>query len=271
MDKSIKMRQLVFLPLLCFLLLCGKLYGAPQQDKISLSLKEASITQFFKEIEARTAFKFFYKDSQVENAPSVTIEVNDQTLEYVLNTVFDKTNLTYEITGNQIVIKQKPGNNNTLIISGIVTEKNRQPLPGVGVILQGTRKGAYTDENGTFSIEIPKDGQSTLNFRMIGMNDVTIVTDGRSYYQVTMEESTQRLDEVVITGIVTRKAESFTGSVTAISSKEIMRAGNRNLFESLKNIDPSLYIMDNLLNGSNPNALPGMELRGTSSFPASSS
>lgn len=271
MDKSIKMRQLVFLPLLCFLLLCGKLYGAPQQDKISLSLKEASMTQFFKEIEARTAYKFFYKDSQVENAPTVTIETSEQTLENVLNTVFEKTNLTYEITGNQIVIKQKPGSNNTLIISGIVTEKNRQPLPGVGVILQGTRKGAYTDENGTFSIEIPKEGQSTLNFRMIGMNDVTIVTDGRAYYQVTMEESTQRLDEVVITGIITRKAESFTGSVTAISSKEIMRAGNRNLFESLKNIDPSLYIMDNLLNGSNPNALPGMELRGTSSFPASSS
>jgi len=268
MDKSIKMRQLVFLPLLCFLLLCGKLYGAPQQDKISLSLKEASITQFFKEIEAKTAFKFFYKDSQVENAPTVTIETSEQTLENVLNTVFEKTNLTYEITGNQIVIKQKPGTQNTRVVSGVVYDKGKQPLPGVAVILLGTRKGVYTNEKGEFTLDIPADGQSTLNFRMIGMNDITIVPDSRASYQLTMEESTQRLDEVVITGIVTKKAESFTGSVTAISSKEIMRTSNKNLFESLKNLDPSLYILDNLQNGSNPNKLPGMELRGTSSFPA---
>ncbi len=269
MNKSPIMRQLTVLPLLCLLLLSGKLFGAPQQDKITLSLKEASIVQFFKEIENRTAYNFFYKDSQVEKAPAVTIDVKDQPLRDVLNTVFSKTDLTYEISGSQIVIKQKPAATSKTI-SGIVTDRNSIPIAGVGILIPGTKKGTYTDENGEFTLEIPLINYNILTFMMIGMNDLTLRLDSRTKYNVVMEESSVNLSEVVVTGIVNKRVESYTGAAAAISSKELIRAGNKNVFESLKNIDPSIYIMDNLTSGSNPNALPGMEMRGVSSFPEES-
>src|SRR3989339_840200 len=270
MNKLLTLRQLTALPLLCLLLLSGKLYGAPQQDKITLSLKEVSLTQFFKEIENKSTYKFFYKDSQVENASPVTVEAKDQFLRDVLNSVFAKTDLTYEITGNQIVIKQKPSST-VKKITGIVMDKGKMPIPGVGIIVPGTKKGTYTDENGEFALEIPLIDYNIVTFMMIGMRDLTLRLDTRTYYSVVMEESSVNLNEVIVTGIIDKRLESYTGAASSISSKELIRAGNKNVFESLKNIDPSIYIMDNLLSGSNPNALPGMEIRGTSSFPEESS
>ena len=268
MNKLLTLRHRLFLPLLCFLVLSGKLSGATQQERITLNLKEASITQFFKEIENRTTYKFFYKDSQVENAPLISVDATNKTLVEVLNVVFEKTSLSYEITGNQIVIKQNViADKSIKKISGIVLDKNKEPLPGVIVTLTGTKKGVYTDVKGEFSFDVKVENYTSLIFRMIGMDDLTIKLDGRTFYQVVLKETTLSLDEVVVTGIVNKKANSFTGSVSTISSVDLMRAGNKNVFESLKNIDPSLYIMDNLTNGSNPNSLPGMEIRGTSSFP----
>jgi TonB-linked SusC/RagA family outer membrane protein len=268
MNKLIAMRRAAFLPLLCLLLLSGKLYGVTPQEKISLKLKDAAITQFFKEVEKITTYKFFYKDSQVENAPLISVDVVNLPLKEVLDGVFNQTGLTYELSGNQIVIKQREIASKSLhTITGLVTDRNREPLPGVGVILAGTRRGVYTDEKGAFTLEVPAENYTSLNFRMIGMKDLSLRLDSRAYYAVVMEESTQSLSEVVVTGIVDKRAESFTGSVSTISAEQLMRAGNKNVFESLKNIDPSIYIMDNLASGSNPNALPGMEIRGTTSFP----
>ena len=83
---------------------------------------------------------------------------------------------------------------------------------------------------------------------------------------ITLKSDT-KLDEVIVTGIYTRKAESFTGAATTISSKDLMRVGNQNVFQSLKNLDPTLYIADNFSMGSDPNTTPTMSMRGTSSFP----
>ncbi len=268
MNKLPSLRHHFILPFLC-LLLSGTLYGAAQQEKITLSLKEVPITTFFKEVESRTTYKFFYRDSQVENAPAVSIEAVDMPLKDVLNTVFEKRDLTYEITGNQIVIKERTVVDKKIItVTGKVTDKNREPLPGVAVLIPGTRRGVHTNDKGDFTIDVPAENYKTLYFRMIGMDDVTITLDRRSFYEVIMEDAALELGTVVVTGIVDKRAESFTGAVSTITARDLTRVGNRNVFESLKNIDPSIFIMDNLAAGSNPNALPEMEMRGTSSFPS---
>lgn len=268
MDKQQKIRHLILLPLLSLFLLPTFAIGAIQQEKITLELSGASITQFFKEVEQRSSYKFFYKDSQVENATLVTLKVKDESIANVLNTVFANTNLDYQISGNQIVITQKENTKDKQIkVTGVVLDSNKQPLPGVAIIVPGSKLGTYTSQNGTFSLTIPIDQYKILAFRMVGMENVDLPLDNRNYYTVTLNESQQTLGEVVVTGIVDKRAESFTGSVTTIGAKELARVGNKNIFESLKNIDPSLYIMDNLTSGSNPNALPQMQLRGTTSFP----
>jgi TonB-linked SusC/RagA family outer membrane protein len=74
------------------------------------------------------------------------------------------------------------------------------------------------------------------------------------------------MEEVVVNGIYTRKAESFTGSAKTFKKDDLKRVGNGNIFQSLKNLDSSLKIMDNMEMGSDPNSMPDMRLRGTSTF-----
>ena len=269
MNNSTNFRRLITLPLLCCLLFSGTLFGASQQERISISVKNVTLTQFFKEIEQKTTYKFFYKDSQVETVSPVSIEATNTALKDILNNVLSKTALTYEISGNQIVIigKDNKTGQKTIVVSGLVTDSQGQPLPGVAVMIPGTNRGVDTDLDGKFQIALVQTRQAALEFKMIGMEVYSLRLDDRAYYEIVMQESRLQLNEVIVTGVVDKKAESFTGSVSTISSKELTRVGNKNVFESLKNIDPSIYIMDNLTQGSNPNALPGMEIRGTSSFP----
>jgi len=245
MNKSIIQRLLRTLPVVCFLFLSLQLSGAAQQERISVNLRDVPVTQFFKEIEQMTSFRFFYKDSQVENTPKVTILAENQTLTSVLDNVFSKLNLGYQITGNQIVVIQKENQpRGVTTVTGVVIDKTKVPLAGVAVIIPGTRRGVNTDEEGRFSIDVPAENYKILGFRMIGMDDLDLLLDRRTNYEVVMTENSLMLSDIVVTGIVDKRAESFTGSVSTISSKDLVRTGNKNIFESLKNIDPSIYIMD---------------------------
>src|SRR5690606_1168516 len=72
---------------------------------------------------------------------------------------------------------------------------------------------------------------------------------------------------VVITGVYERRADSYTGSVQTFSKEAIRKVGSVNIFQALKNMAPSM-VLDNFEMGSNPNSLPEIQIRGTSTFPA---
>ena len=104
-----------------------------------------------------------------------------------------------------------------------------------------------------------------LIFSFIGMETQEIPFEkGKHRINVVLQESQQIMEEVVVNGIFTRKAESFTGSAKTFKKDELKRVGNGNIFQSLKNLDSSLKIMDNMEMGSDPNSMPDMRLRGTS-------
>ena len=74
------------------------------------------------------------------------------------------------------------------------------------------------------------------------------------------------MDEVVVTGIYSRKKESFTGSSETYTTKELKMVGNKNILESLRTLDPAFNIIENNQYGSDPNRLPDIEIRGKSSI-----
>ena len=74
-----------------------------------------------------------------------------------------------------------------------------------------------------------------------------------------------KVDEVVVTGIYSRKKESFTGSSTTYTAKELKTIGNANVLQSLKTMDPSFSIQENNQFGSDPNRLPDINVRGKTS------
>lgn len=155
-------------------------------------------------------------------------------------------------------------------VSGIVTDADKMPLPGVTVRVKGAGAidvGTATKADGTFSLVLPSAMKDpVLIFTYIGMKTIETPYKG-VYLNVVMEEDISEIKEVVVTGIFTRKAETFTGASSTISGEDLRRVGNQNVFQSLKTLDPTVYIPDNLTMGSDPNTVPTISMRGVSSFP----
>lgn len=149
-------------------------------------------------------------------------------------------------------------------VVGKVVDEAGVPIPGVFVYPRGnTQAGTATIEDGSFQINV-KSKDVVLVFSAIGyvVRDVK-ASDAK---RVVLKEDHEALEESVVTGIFTRRKESFTGAVQTITAEELKRVSNANVIESLKNIEPSLLIMDNLDAGSNPNVMRSMQLRGASSM-----
>ncbi|MDR1274585.1 MAG: SusC/RagA family TonB-linked outer membrane protein, partial [Odoribacteraceae bacterium] len=134
--------------------------------------------------------------------------------------------------------------------------------PGVSVRVKGTTRGVTTTADGSFSLTLPDAGEHVLLFSFVGMKSAEITFRGQATINVTLEADVVEIADVVVTGMFTRRANSYTGAIVTVTGEELKRVGNANILSSLKNVDPSFMVVENLQAGSNPNALPEIQLRG---------
>ena len=121
-------------------------------------------------------------------------------------------------------------------LQGTVKDVQGEPLPGVTVLIKGTKLGGVTDIKGHFVIDLPKQKEVVLIFSFIGMEKQEIVVkDFEKELHVVMEEKIDELDEVVITGYGTTTKRRAAGSIAVIKS------------DALENRIP--VSVDNLLQG----------------------
>ena len=154
-----------------------------------------------------------------------------------------------------------------VIYRGVVIDDTDAPLPGVSVTLPHSKgTGVTTDVNGRFEISVPESVHN-LVFSYIGMKTQTVRVKGITKdITVRLESDAVNLKEAVVTGIYTRNAESFTGSMATYTNKELKQVGNQNVLQSLQALDPAFVITDNNLRGADPNATLDISIRGTTNL-----
>ena len=99
-------------------------------------------------------------------------------------------------------------------VNGVVSD-NSGPLPGVNVIVKGTTRGTETDFDGKYSLNDVKSND-VLVFSYVGYKTIEIAVDGRTTVNVTLEEDTSTLEEVVVVGYGTKKKSLVTGAISSI-------------------------------------------------------
>ncbi|MGM9816211.1 MAG: SusC/RagA family TonB-linked outer membrane protein [Lepagella sp.] len=155
-------------------------------------------------------------------------------------------------------------------IKGIVTDTDGEPLIGVTVRSVNSSLGTSTDIDGKYILREQSPGMKELIFSYIGMKNITRRIDLHGadpiVCNIVMHPSENMLNEVVVMGMFHRPADSFTGSSSAYDVRTLEESGNANLLTSLKNTDPSFKIDNTLATGSNPNAMPTMQIRGATSL-----
>lgn len=153
------------------------------------------------------------------------------------------------------------------LLRGTVTDKTGQPLPGVAVQVKGTDQGVITNAEGEYYIMVKGVETPVLVFSFVGMETQEVAFQkGKHEINVKMQESQQQLEEVVVTGIFKKAKESYTGAVSTISKEELLSYRGQNMLQTLRNIDPAFNIVENNDFGSDPNRLPEINVRGSSSL-----
>ncbi len=151
----------------------------------------------------------------------------------------------------------------TKLVQGTVLDENGEPMRSVTVVPANDTGGTITDTKGVYILKCAETCDS-LNFSFIGYKTLTIAC--KDAQTVRMQLEVLSAEDVVVTGVYTRKKDSYTGAATTLMARDLQRVGNQNLIQSLRSLDPSLRIADNMEFGSDPNKLPEITLRGSSSL-----
>lgn len=195
-----------------------------QSTQLSFHIKNKSMKEIFSEIERNSEFIFIYEDV-LDLSKKVSVKANNENIHDILKKLFQSTDIEYIISDRQIALSKKSvsaqtPNQQSIHITGTVIDNFNDPLAGVSVTVRGTTRGTTTDINGEFSISVSSD-TCVLQFRYIGFEMKEIVVGTKKVISVTLIESTEGLDEVVVVGFGKQKKESVVASITTINPENL--------------------------------------------------
>ena len=155
-----------------------------------------------------------------------------------------------------------------VLLQGVVTDTDNFPLPGAHIVIKEAEMAAVTDLNGEFSVLLPAGKQVTVEYSFVGMQSVVKVYDGKQNQlnQVIRLKSSEELEEVVVTGLFDYNSKTFTGSAVSYTQEDLKSIGNSNVLKIIQSLDPAFIVESNSINGSNPNHMADITLRGNASF-----
>ncbi|NII29070.1 SusC/RagA family TonB-linked outer membrane protein [Pseudoflavitalea sp. X16] len=260
-----------------FLLLAATLHVSAKgfAQHLTLSEKNAPLEKIFSVIKEQTGYQFWIEAKLLSSAKPVDITVKNKPLTEVLDLLFKDQPLTYNIVGKIIVVKDKPVRIEAPVpieepqpdpITGLVLdEKTQEPIAGASIVVKGQTQGVKTNDKGQFSITA--NSGNTLVITYVGYTPREVVIGTQRYYRITLEMTNESMKDIVVTGMFTRKASSFTGATTTFNQEELLKVGSVNVLQSLRNLDPAFQVIDNMNLGSDPNAIPNIQLRGQTGLP----
>ena len=130
---------------------------------------------------------------------------------------------------------------NTITVTGTVTDAQKEPIIGASVLQQGTTVGAATDVDGNFTLTVPEG--AVLEFSSIGFETRTLKATPRM--NVILVEDSELLNETVVVGYGVQKRESLTGSISQIRSEDIAATKTADGVAALQGKIPGLLITQN--------------------------
>ena len=147
-------------------------------------------------------------------------------------------------------------------ISGIVKDQAGIPVIGANVIVKGTTNGVITGLDGDFLLEVPEN--ATLEISYIGYMTQSIPINGKTTFNIILEEDTQKLDEVVVLGYgAGQRKQDLSASVGVLNNTEDLVARPVTSTESM--LQGQLAGVTVQANGGDPTATPSIVIRGQGS------
>lgn len=203
-----------------------------QVTTVSIKTGQMRLTELFTLIEQQSEFLFFYVDADVKDV-EVNLKTRSNKIDDILSQALKGTNLTYIINDRNVnILKRQEIQQQTKLITGVVTDQNGDPIIGANVIVKGTTNGTITDIDGKYSLNVAPT--EILIVTYIGYNREEIKIEGRSVINIRMTEDTQTLDEVVVIGYGTARKIDLTGSTSSLGGDKLKMKNTPQLSSQLQ-------------------------------------
>ncbi|ERJ57847.1 SusC/RagA family TonB-linked outer membrane protein [Sphingobacterium paucimobilis] len=234
-------------------------------QRVSIKRKGMTLSQVFNEIKKQSNVDFFYNESLVKSNRSVDIDMQNATVQEVLDYCFRDQPLQYSIDNKTIVISAKPQSiaQQKVQVRGRVMDYKGKPLAGITVSEKdNARNTVGTDVDGTYVINV-SNGNATLVFKSMGFETLQIPLQGKTWTEVRLTAVENQLEDVVVTGYQNLQKKSLTGSVATVNMEQLETIFQPNIDKLLQGQVPGMTVMST---SGAPGAMPQIRIRGTATL-----
>ncbi|RFM29217.1 SusC/RagA family TonB-linked outer membrane protein [Chitinophaga silvisoli] len=224
---------------------------------IELNVHNASVKDIFNIIEKRTGIIFTYNNDQFDDNRKINLYSSNYSLKSALDEILKHTKFVWYYNSGIIVLKPREQSmvksdidnqwytdpaDSLVTLSGIVKDENGKPLPGVSIVVNNSKIGAYTNEDGTFILKnVPS--QSYITISSIGFTSQQFkIGKPKGWQSFILKESVSILDGAVVEAYSVTSKRYGTGSISTISAKEIERKPITNVLLALQGEIPGIVI-----------------------------
>lgn len=146
-------------------------------------------------------------------------------------------------------------------LKGKVVDIKKDPVVGANIVLKDSKISTMTDFDGNYSIVVPSV-QSQIVISYIGFEDKLITVGDRKIINITLEESSKKLDEVVVIGFASVKKSDVTSSIASVKGKDLKTMTVGNVNESLQGKVSGIQVVS----AGGPGGYPKVLIRGISTI-----
>lgn len=253
-------------------------YPTEAQNVLRKKLNVSIINQPFEKalsmLEKEAKVKFAYRSAMVTTSQNVNITATNETLESILHNVLTPHQITYEMSGNHVVLKKSTKDIATVntgksvverTLTGTITDDKGEVLPGVSIVVKGSQRGTISDHNGAYSLSLP-DGVVQLVYSFVGYVNQEVTVQNQTTLDITMVVENKALEEVIVVGYGTQKKRDVSTAIASVSSKELKDKPMANFASAMSGKMAGVQI-------ANTNTAPGggtnIKIRGVGSINAS--
>ena len=218
-----------------------------QDVKLSVHQKNVSISKVLDDIEQQTGYSILVRNSDIDTSKKVSVNMNDTSLDDILEKIFAGMNVKCEVSDKTISIyrptevAQSRSNGEKHHVTGIVLDANGEPVIGANILEKGSgTNGTITDVEGRFSLDVASD--ATLVISYIGYDTQEIPVKGQTTLKVVLREDSELLDEVVVIGYGTANRQAITGAIAKADIETYREVPTNNIMETVKGTIPGLNV-----------------------------
>jgi TonB-linked SusC/RagA family outer membrane protein len=245
------------------LLTCLHVYaGGFSQSRISVDFQSTQLKKALSFIEKKSNFRFLYNENLVTNAPRITLTMNNAEVTEILNRIFERSGLSYQVMANNLVVLKTTGTRlrADITISGRVTSTTGEAIVDATVLVKGTANGTATDTNGNYTITAADTG--TLVFSSVGFETQEVRINNRTTIDVSLKGAGASLEQVVVIGYGTSNRRDLTGSIGIVNPEDLNKRTTANPMQALQGSTPGVQVVTS----NAPGGSPTVRIRGVGSL-----